>query len=272
MTLLLLSAITACTSTEPEVEEETPAGPFAYALYSSCSAVELISDGWNSGTEDYIETFTLNAFGQWDVYDFFAPYHGDRESAYIEYRSYDQTHGLPLVGEGNAMTSGATSEDQIFERNEAGQVTVESLRLPEDAKSEYDATYTYVEDYEGCMAAGQALNAKDLYRHEPCTSRIEYDYYMNGEIDEVATTSYDAEFRWVQTTRDTNNDGTPENTCTFEWNDKNQATSMDCVLDGYALSEVNTYDGAGRLVEASVVNDMPNVWGEYTSYLNWSCD
>lgn len=272
MTFLFLASFAACTSTDPEVEEETPAGPFAYELYVGCSQVQMISDGWNSGSEDYIDTLTLNAFGQWDVYDMFTPYEGDKKSAYVEYRSYDQSLGLPIAAEGDAMKSGWTSETQTFERDELGRIVLESLRLPEDQTSEYDATYTYVEDYEGCMEAMRTRNPASLYRYEPCTTRIEYDFYMNGEIDEVKTTEYDADFRWVASTKDTNNDGTPENSCTFEWNDKDQLVYTDCMNDGYALTIDDTYNGDGRIVESSVVNDTPNRWGEYTDYMTWSCD
>ncbi|MFT5585599.1 MAG: hypothetical protein ACI9VR_003191 [Cognaticolwellia sp.] len=263
MTVMLLAALFACTSSEPEVEQEIPVGPFAYDLYLGCSSVEIISDGWNSGSDDYIETLVLNAFGQWDTYEFFAPYEGATEAGYIEYRSYNDELGLVIVAEGDAISADATDENQTFERDETGRIVLESLRVPQDSPSEYDATYTYVEDYEGCMAAARGLNARSMYRSEPCTTRIEYDYYMNGEVDEVATTTYDAEFRWVASTMDTNNDGTPENSCTYEWSDSGQMTAMDCTRDGYALTQDNTYDGDGRLVEGSVVNDTPNRWGEY---------
>jgi hypothetical protein len=234
--------------------------------------VEIVSDGWNSGSEDYIETLTLNAFGQWDTYDFFAPYHGDSASSYIEQRTYDAEHGLPVSAEGEAKNRDATDESQTIDRDETGRIVLESLRVPKDRTAEYDATYTYVDDYDACMAAVRSWNAGALYRHEPCTARVEYDYYFNGDIDEVSTTTYDDAFHWVASTHDSNNDGSPEKTCTYEWNDQDQMTFMDCTNNGYALTEDVTYDGNGRVVESSVVNDTPNRWGEYTDYVNWLCD
>lgn len=271
MTAMMLLA---CSTTEPQQTDDSgEAEPtpelFALDAIAGCATLRIIYDGWNTGSRDYIETVQFDEAGHWTEYSFYAPYHGDEEPSWYEYRT------LSAMGHVETWSVDDLADDDdleiVFERDEWGRVLSEVATSPQEVRrNEYTATYTYDGDIAAYQAAASARMPIDVLFPYDGASRTDIDVKSDGDVDEFVEYVWNDDWTLASRIVDDDGGGQPERTCSYDWTDQ-QLDHITCDSSDGVWELWYVYED-GRYVRADVTNTDTSKWQEYTVTYNWTCD
>ena len=264
---MLLITLLACTPAETDdTGEVQPTTDVLRARYVGCS-LTLISDGWNTGSDDYIDTFEFDDRGNWTENTWFGPYHGETEVDWFEHQTFDDAGYL-------------TGRSYEYDGDEGTYEVVQHENGFPETITEYEngtlvsvTTYQYEKSLDGYLDAIQDQPVMRHYGYQmPATRKTVDEAPIDGKVDSWTKYSFDDSWQLIGYEANEKGGNNANIFAEYVWADGViQSSSREDTQNGTEQTGTYSWDADGRKEWISSTNTDTTKWQEYTEYYTWDC-